>query len=376
MKHVTKLLGAGLLASLATSAFALTIPAGWNSTTGDFRITGATAFRAAVNAAIPTVITVTDAANNGSGQGIWVGKLKSDNTTVVVIRTSFTGSIAGVDALVNSTPVSFLKTTATNASLVTENLTANAAFSDASQASAALVQGNLASPSLSDTAAGVIVFRWVASPGSGLTNATNYALVASLNAVGKVGLFTGADLSTAPGNVPVYVIGRDKSSGTRVSAFSVTGFGVASTPLQFSVTAGVADLFNGTGESGYSSGGLVATAVATANPLSLTFNAGNPGYFVGYLGEADATTAIGLGAVPLTYNGVAYSRANTAHGAYGFWAVEHLFDKGSLSGGAATAKTDLLAKLPAAIVTADAGVPIGDMQVDRANEASAPIPNI
>jgi hypothetical protein len=86
------------------------------------------------------------------------------------------------------------------------------------------------------------------------------------------------------------------------------------------------------GHSGYNSGGDVAAILESPNPV--TGVTGTPGglskiYLVTCIGSHDAASALtnsfGANATALTYNGVAYSKANIENGNYALWNFEHLY---------------------------------------------------
>jgi hypothetical protein len=182
---------------------------------------------------------------------------------------------------------------------------------------------------------GVIPFEWVVgnvSPASGITNITPLQAQAVLSGGAPLSQFTGV-----PGdvNVPVYAIGRDADSGTRISCLAEMGVGVFGSVqhIQVATTGGsgagttnssisaiylwpAATLLGVSypiGNSGYSGGGGLANVLAT--PGSTTANTVNddanhngivevgetftasqevlfgPGQLIGYLGRSDARTA-------------------------------------------------------------------------------------
>ena len=100
------------------------------------------------------------------------------------------------------------------------------------------------------------------------------------------------------------------------------------------------------GHSGYNGGGDVAAVLGSPNPVvasSFTSIANAPSgatssskyYFVSMLGTHDATTAIGVGATVLPYNGIAlpytggssgtWTFTSVESGAYSAWNLEHLY---------------------------------------------------
>jgi len=206
---------------------------------------------------------------------------------------------------------------------------------------------------------GVVTFEWVFGnyTPTGLTNMggtapTNITQQASdaLITGGSIAqsLLTGTNNAADSANY-IYLTGRNEDSGTRLTAFSESQFGVTANPKQYSATltgsTSTLALFPANsavntitqlswsqiGHSGYASGGNVATALKIATDGTWTFtngkNVNNSGkaFVIGYVGATDAASAISGGAHALTYNGVPYSIANIQNGSYTFWGFEHLY---------------------------------------------------
>jgi len=162
--------------------------------------------------------------------------------------------------------------------------------------------------------------------------------------------------SPTDANTTVIAVGRNHDSGTRNCAVLSTQIDKAGTALTLiqqyqpsdssSVPVGTSG-FNGTiaqlnlypaetingesyslGQSGYSSGSLVAACFTATN--AATYN-GNPTIFVSYLSTGDASTALGGNAQELSYNGIYYSPTAVQNGQYTFWSYEHLYYKSGLN---------------------------------------------
>jgi hypothetical protein len=150
---------------------------------------------------------------------------------------------------------------------------------------------------------------------TGIAAQTLYATADGVSAQ----LLTG---NTSDAQAFLYPVGRDIDSGARIAAFAETGFGVGTTPVQYSVNtvggaapgpdATVASLtpfpnasFPTLGQ-GYSSGTNIATALEVSgwdNPNLPNFDYG---YGIGYLGAADTDTAVTAGfqiTAAVTFNG-------------------------------------------------------------------------
>lgn len=342
MKPTTKILAIISACLLAPAAFAQV----------EITVTGSTAFRAIT---IDRAATLFDAnslsgvTNNASaGQitytGTMAGKVPSLGNQQVKIRLSFSGSASGMLAVKNQTPVPTSETPGTNV-----NKVADLALSD--------VFPGAASPPIPESAfdravVGVVPFV-IAKNNSltGVNNLTRDQAVLLMTASGNGGM-PATFLGGASAN-PVYLIGRDSGSGTRISVEKDIGF--VGTPLLWAT--------NGTGvlitTNGYSSG---------ANSRQVIGSVANT---LGYLGLADFNP-IAASATALNYNGVVFSVANVANGSYGLWGYEHLVNRvGGLSANQALVRDALIAAITdAAFQTGNAlynaaFVPISSMQVER-----------
>jgi phosphate transport system substrate-binding protein len=127
------------------------------------------------------------------------------------------------------------------------------------------------------------------------------------------------------GSNPVYLIGRDPGSGTRITVFKSIGF--VSVPNQWALDASN----NYVQTNGFSSGGLERGVIA-AKPDA-----------IGYLGLADYGI-ISTNAVALTYNGAPFSHANVTKGTYPLWGYEHLVNRASALSANQRAVRDALIK--------------------------------
>ena len=340
----------------------------------ELRLTGSTAFRSATHTAIQKILapgyraahTSTDLSK--AGQAIFRGTV---GTEEVIIRTSWSGSVLGVQTVAQNLDVNFLPASALPASGTTANAATGteAGKPDVAMADNYQSATPFPSPALTDKLVGVVPFQWVASKGSptGLSNITpQLAQAVFQKGDAALSLFTGL---AADEGMKVFATGRDPESGTRLTAFAESGIGVNSTVVQWlpSVGSGVVashvrwpeTKVNGIvtvplGNGGYSSGGsLVTTMQATTAALV--------GYYVSYMGTSDAASAIGGGAKALTYNGVSYSLDNVKNGLYTFWGYEHLMYKSTLTGVQKTV-ADTLANQ---IDTVDAPIKRSDMRVSR-----------
>lgn len=388
--------------TLATALVALALVGTASAATTVVRITGSTAYRGAVHAAIAHYLGASGGAPYtlpdggvygytgtsgiaGASQAIFI---KTTGSDTLIIKTSWSGSVGGVQTVsagninVNYVPdssVSVLTSTgkadltgadpSPHLTLVGE--IPDVAMSDTFQSSTPFVSNILEPATLG--AVGVVPFKWVASNGApaSLTNITPQ-LAQALFGSGQapLSLFTGnsADTST------VFAIGRDPDSGTRLTALAETALGANATIVQWHPTiSGTAvtsqaleapTTINGIpivlGNGGYASGGTLA------NVMRNTTTAIN-GTYVTYLSTGDANTAItgsGSGAGPgkeLQYNGVLYSTAALYSGQYTFWSYEHLLYRSDI----VEDKKVVANAIADQIRDVDATIKISDMKVSR-----------
>ena len=360
-------------------------------------ITGSTAFRGATHTAIGHILNAgytvgySGATVNGAAQAVFSGTTVTGNVPVV-IKTSWSGSVGGMQQLAQLSPAltvsTWLQTGLTGGGLTgpyDPAAPADITMSDSFQSSTAFFGTGFAT--LVDNIVGVAPFVWVkgSSSDSGvsasLANVTNITPVLARlllsNGSAPMSQFTGTAADSA---YDLAVVGRDEDSGTRLDAYADCGFGVFGSPLQYqaTVTSGAttaiipwpANTVNGilysVGHSGYSSGGNLATALNATVASSATDPFGNKFALIGYAGTSDANT-VNAGGNNLTYNGVPYSAANVQQGRYTFWSYEHLMYRSTLAASSITV-AQLIAQQ---ILTTDAtvsGILFGSMAVSRTVE--------
>ena len=392
MKHLKSCAAAVLALLAADAAFAQTT----------IKITGSTAYRKATTAAIINSLNnVTVAADKNdiseANRAVIKGNLKSNNEAVVV-QAAWAGSVGGVAVLdgnlttipgVSYGPTatwitaskatqaapsitlpgySFGAITALSASdLATAatfdaTATADVAMSDTYQAS---TDYNVTA--LTDTAVGVVTFAWTkgklpAGADVALTDA--YARLTNITSAQAVSLLSNGDLplSMLTGNpldqaYRVVLTGRNNDSGTRLTAFADSGFGISSPPVQYSVAAnGVLTAY--APEGGNSSSSNVKTVLSTAYPAATAKIGGKNYILVSYVGTGTISTQ------ELTYNGAAYSPAAVQEGRYSFWGYQHILTRGDLTGAADQFVNDVTAQMTNTDAVAN-GVLLSTMQVNR-----------
>jgi hypothetical protein len=282
-------------------------------------ITGSTAFRAITIDRVGNLFdsgynAVTNNASTGliTYRGTMGGSVPSLATTPVTVRLSFSGSAAGMQAVHDGTPVSTADTAGVNV-----NKTPDLALSDVFPESATPPL-NLAD--FDHSIVGVVPFVFVRNNGlAGITNITreqaNLLLTASGVTTNGTQIIPGMP-ATYLGGVstnPVYFIGRDPGSGTRITVHKDIGF--TGDPTEWALDASNNYILT----NGLSSGGLLRNVVA-AKPDA-----------IGYLGLADFS-AISTNAASLSFNGIPFSHANVTHGSYSLWGYEHVVNRaGALS---------------------------------------------
>jgi hypothetical protein len=343
----------------------------------DIILTGSTAYRANVYRSIQAVLTSTyggagytvafsGSTNNQAGlEGSQFAVFNSADGTVR-IKTSWTGSEAGVQAVSrndiftvavypDSQATGTLGTTSPFGLAAPTNLEpAVIDMADTSQAASAF-NGSYKGknyPALTDdtnSPVGIVPFKFIASPGAaaaGLTNITSQLFRSLLTNGGTVplSLFTGvpADASTT-----VFVTGRNPDSGTRVTAYTETGFGIVNLPTQYQpqnsanaeidTAGGTIDHFAlwprstvntivfPTGQGGYNSGGNLSKGVNNTPPANTLL--------VSYAGTNDCDPQITAGETELSFNGQKLggvsadynSNHELTQGQYSFWGYEHLY---------------------------------------------------
>jgi len=368
------------------------------------RITGSTAFRKSTEQAIKDILnpgyTVgyqgTDITK--PSQSIHTGTTKVGNNSVI-IKTSWTGSSGGLQALAQQSPVilisNWLQNGLTGSGLNTgpydAPTAADVSMSDSYQASSLFYGTGFTT--LRDTPVGVVTFVWVKGSSNdpaiqtslaGVTNMTPFLARLILSSGAPLSMLTGA--STDSG-VYIYPLGRDEDSGTRLVTYDEAGFGNFGSPIQYqpTIVSSVITAFapwpvntvNGLsyplGHSGYNSGGLLSTALNAPAASGLVDGFGDKIAFVGYLSTADAAS-VNSGNNNLAWNGVTYSDAAVREGKYTFWSYEHVMYRPTL-GGITKTVADQLATQILTVDGAANGPLISTMNVSRAVEGGVIIHN-
>jgi hypothetical protein len=295
-------------------------------------ICGSTAFRSNAYRAIRSMFdggspTGNPGVSSSSGQMTFQGTITPlFGAQTVTIYCDWTGSVQGIHSL-TATPGDSLPFVDISGNPF--NHTADLAFSDVFQLST-----GFNTPSLIDEPVAVQPFVWVrsASCPSTVTNITMQQLRFALQGSCPLSYLTG---NSGDYGSTLYFTGRNKDSGSRVITVADCGYSgtynvyYISNSIWMKMTTN--QIVNGVNYgAGFSSGGQEAANIA----LTSTGGGG-----LGYLGYADARTAVGAGAQIITYNGGLpfngwtgttngfnnpdWSPVTT--GKYSLWGPEHLF---------------------------------------------------
>lgn len=338
-------------------------------------ITGSTAFRGNIWQAVTnnapgntgsvfdTSTTRPTTSGYGTSAGYVVGKIGGND---YILSFNFTGSEAGIAAVAGATVYNKgLVTSSILPSLplgangyILPNATPTIAFStpygtqtvaaDLATADTSQAVSLTKTPTLTDYGVlGVVPFVWAKGKCTGtpsssytdLVNAPTAQLLALTSGQVNASFFTGQSGDTDP----IYLIGRNRGSGTRVNAFLDIFKGLGDGAVQYALNS-TYSLSSGSYKLAYGSGSPAVTAATL-------INVGNDGYESGgdvakvlqcdlngsgvitlaYLGVSDANTARTGGAAWLTHNGVVCNNGNVEQGAYTMWGHEHLLGTASQS---------------------------------------------
>jgi hypothetical protein len=274
-------------------------------------------------------------------------KVASLGNTPVKLRLSFSGSASGMLAVRNSAPVSTAETQGVNVNKVPD-----LALSDVFPASAT---PPIAESAFNRSVLGVIPFLWVKNNAlAGISNITREQAVLLMTASGAFGGINGMPATFLGGSSPnpIYLIGRDPGSGTRITVHKDIGFN--GNPLYWAT--------NGSGTyvvtNGYSSGGLQRGTIAAKSDA------------IGYLGRADLA-AVSNSVTAISYEGVAFTPAAVANGVYPIWGYEHIVNRaGGLSANQTSVRNALIAAITDPVFQAtpiynDSFVGLSEMDVER-----------
>jgi len=395
-------------------------------------VTGSTAFRGTAYTAFttPGLIfdgAVTEAERGGSSQSganymIFHGNI---NGVPTYIDCAWSGSNAGIASVCNvavdndgiplfGAPETWCKADGSVTGFVTAQPTStelesgshqgDLAFSDTSQASSLPPTQFVANTStaLKDYGVlGIVCFTWLknnnaaSAAGASKTAWNNLVNISTYQAQNLIsgGAVTADFLTGQAGDVGtmVYLVGRNKGSGTRANALDDTQYGVNTSVNQFSIGGNLTGTPDGTltldtcGDNGYESGGAVTTALGVPGSTSQTDPFfGGPGWIaVGYASTSDAQKNGVTTANWITYNGVMSSDGTIENGTFSYWGHEHLYGRSNVAGTAAdTVGGKIAAGVQSQLSTVggtaanhDAGIGVGFMNCVKSTDFSTPVHN-
>lgn len=346
-------------------------------------LTGSTAFRSetfnSVKALYGAGLTSVTPANatTSSSKVTYTGTIAAlYGTQTVTIKSAFSGSVEGIVNLVGAanppgvTQPNYLNVDGSTDSNTVADLALSDVFQDTTDYPSSVY------PALADAQVGVVCFAWtksvVATPALANVSNISHQQAQQLLASGTVPLsfFTGNAADTGA----IYLAGRNKLSGTRLTFQADCGFGANSDATLFKLDAAKAPALDTAGQSG---GGAVATILNDAAATAP---------FIGTLGTGDSSTVAG-GANRLTYNGVAFSKGAVQNGQYSLWGYQHLFAKPGLSATKLTLikgttkpadpvkSNGLVNAIDTALSTSANNVQLSTMKVGRSSDGSPIFPN-
>jgi len=416
---------------LAASAIALALATSANAAT-TVRLTGATSYRANVHNAIINLMTAggsytygyVGATNTKAAYAVYVGTI---NSNAVVIKTSWTGSEAGIQAVGARSNITFLADPDVNNQVDGKTLTSagTASLTDPTANGATDGASEVADITLSDTAVsysqfksyssllkanspaivGICPFKWISSSTGKFSGITSQQ-IRTLYSNGSLSqaILTG---SSADQGTFVFGLGRNPDSGSRLTAFGESGLGALKAVNQYQPLDSNGNVIKGTNlaaiatlqpwpsetingitvdafNSGYNSGGdLAAPMKQNAASFQVALSTGTTSYtngvLVAYLAAGDADGAIGsgsYGAKELTFNGVKLGKPgvdfvgsdynvapNLVNGSYTFWSYERMYYRSNLTTSSVQKVTG--DKIANQLATTDALVKPTSLQVKR-----------
>ncbi len=397
-------------------------------------LTGSTAFRATTYNALHAAGTVFDGAvtevtyggssSSGANYMVFHGNI---NGTATYINCAWSGSEAGIASAANvsiqntdrdgntiplaGSPETWLDVTKltldgshnsdTTGLLEASSHGSDLAMADTSQQVSLTPRVLNTSTDLKDYGTvAIVTFTWCknvnTSPTAEWTALTNITIpqanVLFAQGFQPAAFFTGNSSHT---NRNVYLVGRNKGSGTRANELADTGYGTTRAVQQFSIGGGVQPgeaqtttlLLKYEANNGYESGGGVATALGIDGSCQQNpdpFFPSNPGWFaVAFLGVSDAQThGLTIANHWLSSDGVFESDGAIEEGQYVLWGHEHLFGKHNISGFQDTAGQKLFAGLQSSLGTAGSvptahspGIALQYMHCDKASDVAYPTRN-
>jgi hypothetical protein len=255
----------------------------------------------------------------------------------------------------------------TSAELESSSRQADIAFADTSVSSGlpAIVAANNTSPLVSYGNIAIVCFAWLKNNNSAsgasaaktawsdLSNITTF----QMQTLFAAGSCTADYLTGAPADdtTMVYLVGRNKGSGTRANVLNDSQYGLTVAVAQNTIGGGLVANADGTypapvlttplqlaacGDNGYETGGSVTTALGfpgsttQADPFVNPYTGLNGAGWIA-IGYASCSDAIKNGVTVanwLTENGVPESDGAIESGAYSYWGYENLYGRSNIAG--------------------------------------------
>jgi hypothetical protein len=313
------------------------------------RITGSTAFRSAVFNALKNdyfdvtpVMVLPGNTGNPSGSSSRITFVGTNSaafgaSTRVIIQCAYSGSVEGIVNVIrtsSSSPVPQPKYVNVNGTDTADNdKDADLAFSDVAQdttdyptTTAAIATPFPASGSYPEQGIGVVTFGFAKNNGVNTNTVSNITgdqfQAFAANGSESRGFFNNDKSDTTP----VYLFGRYRFSGTRLSVGAVTGLGSSANQSLYSGSDSGFILGSGvTASSGVEGGSVFSDGFVSGGDLGVALgNTAQTNNVIGYLSAGDIRGK-NLRNFRLTYNGVALERTNVIAGTYAFWSYEQLY---------------------------------------------------
>jgi hypothetical protein len=304
--------------------------------TVEIKISGSTAFRNTAQNAIEGLYTSSGGSSTrtgsiGANQVTWTGTIPTlYGSSTVIIKTSFSGSVEGIVNLLGApNPPGVTQPAYLNPGFPSSNFDtatgADVIFSDVVQETT-----DYAPPTwtaLDGNVVGVVTFGWfrgLSTSASTLSNITGQQASALIpNGTIAKSLFTGV---TSDASTPVYLLGRNALSGTRLITQADCGWGANSSAISYyptNISGTISIVQDVAATPGYSSGSGLRTGLGSSTTAAL----------IGYMSINDGATIISRN---LSYNGVSGNPSGTfkddvRNGRYSLWSYQNVFYKPNLS---------------------------------------------
>jgi hypothetical protein len=303
----------------------------------------------------------------------------------------------------------------TSAQLEAASHQGDIAFADTSQASSLpQTQFNATPPQTNLKTYGggamcVVTFTWLKNNNSASAAGaakTAWSDIVNISTFQAQALFGAGSLTAdffsglaADNGTTVYLVGRNKGSGTRANVLDDCTYGVNTPVTQYAIgghltgtpdgTLTLTPAFDGSGvtaDNGYESGGAVTTALGVAGSTTVTdpFTSAAGWIAIGYASTSDAQKNGVTTANWLTENGVFESSASVVNGQYSYWGYEHLYGRSNIGGTFAdtvgtltfnAVQFNVAGAYVGGAAAHDTGIPLTAMNASKSTDFSYPTHN-